>query len=271
MNTDVWRVVGFHGAELRSPALHGPVVVDGGGFLVATDVAADRVRIPNDGPLPGVGTRIGPWPYVAGNVVLVADNWELRELTEDVTTTAAARALLDAVTFVDERPLQACCAERLVGDARGFVAWYAPTADVNSVRALLRDVARERLRAALPILPDATLRDVAWRLQRAATTPDDDIEAMAALRVGGMPVAEVKELLAELVRELPAKERARRFAVAVRDATAAREGKSVDGTRLDVLEKQYAALRKEHDALKKHVAAMEKRVGSIPQRLGGRS
>lgn len=270
-DTSDWRVVGFHGSELRSPALHGPVVVDGDGFMV-NEALADRVRVPDDGPLPGFGTRIGPWPNVAGNVVLVADHWELSEADRAVldrsSLTPNASAFLSATTRDNAEAMWMCHAQRLRYANAGFVAWYAAPADVDSVRALLRDVARERLRAALPILPDATLQDVAWRFQRAATTPDDEIEALAALRVAGVPAKEADELLAELARDMPLRERKRRFAVALRAATVARHPVSNE-TRLDVLEKRYAALIKEHDALKKRVDELERRALAIPHRREG--
>lgn len=218
------QVVAFHGVVVpgRSPGLHGAVVVDRDGHLVHDDGSVDaQVSIAPEGPLPGEGTRIGPWPHAPGKVVITVDRALLRKARAkahgDLDCRPDVRRFLDAVEVNDSKALARHHAQR-VDTSKSVVAWYATIAEVESLRALLRAVAYDDLRAALARGGDLFIREEAWQLQRAATTPDDEIFALAALQIAGIEAAEVRELLDELVRDVPARERRRGFTAALKRA-----------------------------------------------------
>jgi len=95
------------------------------------------------------------------------------------------------------------------------VAWYAPRADIDALRLLLRGIAVTDLRAALARGGDLFIREQAWQLQRAATGPEDDLVALAALQLAGLDASEVKELLPELAQDLTPQQQKRGFAAAL--------------------------------------------------------
>lgn len=217
-----FQVVAFHGVVVpgRSPGLHGVVVVDREGHLLRDDGRVDaHVHITSEGPLPGEGTRIGPWPYAPGKAVITADRALLRKARakaySDFDAVPAVRDFLDEVEHNDLAALARYHAQR-VDDSKSVVAWYATPTEIDFLRALLRAVAHDDLRAALAVGGDHFIREEAWQLQRAATAPDDEIFALAALQVAGIAAAEVRELLDELVRDVAPRERRRRFTAALK-------------------------------------------------------
>lgn len=214
-------VVAFHGEVVPgcSPGLHGPVVVDEEGHLIRESGEPDEeVTIAPEGPLPGVGTRVGPWPHTPGKVVISVDVALLRKarkcLYDGAGDAGVLRSFLDAIERRDDDALRSLGAQRIAG-ASTVVAWYAARADVDALRLLLRGIAVADLRAALARGGDLFVREQAWQLQRAATGPEDDLMALAALQLAGLDASEVNELLPELVQDLSPPQRKRGFAAAL--------------------------------------------------------
>lgn len=210
------RVIGFHGQVTpgRSPGLRGPVVVDAEGHFVHPDGEIDRDEtIADDAPLPGDGTRIGPWPHEPEKFVIVVD----RPLIRKVRVMAAQHGVTgDVNTFLraaseedDPSALRAVFAQRL-GDRNAPVAWYASRANIDALRVLLRDLALDELRHAVARGGSVFVRSHAWQLQRAAVTVDDDLLAIAALERSGLDKDDVKELLDDLARDLTPRDRSAR-------------------------------------------------------------
>jgi uncharacterized protein (DUF952 family) len=209
------RVIGFHGHVTpgRSPGLRGPVVVDAQDHFVHPDGEIDRdVTIADDAPLPGDGTRIGPWPYEPEKVVLVVDRPLLRKvrvLARRRGVTGDVETFLHAAT-VDGSALRASTAQQL-GDVNAPIAWYASRANVDVLRVLLRDLALDDLQHEVASGGNVFVRLYAWQLQRSAVTVDDDLVAIAALEHSGLDKADVNELRDDLARDLPARARAARL------------------------------------------------------------
>ncbi len=180
----------------------------------------EGVTITSDGPLPGVGTRIGPWPHVAGKVVITADRALLRRARHRSRRVpgvdARVGAFLDALEPLDDDALRAQGAQ-LIHQMNTVVAWYADRDVVDALRVLLRDIAFDDLKKELASPSLHSLRERAWQLQRAAVEPRDDLYALAALQVAKVDPDEVKELLRELARDLSPQQRRRGFEKAVAD------------------------------------------------------
>ncbi len=214
-----YTVVAFHGliAGRCTPGLHGPVVIDASGHMLRGNGEVDPdVLITAEGPLPGEGTRVGPWPYVPGAIVITVDRPLLRAaraLAYQRGVTGSVWDLLEAENQNGEA-LRAHHAERLAATPT-VVAWYSSRANIDALRVLLRDVAHDKLMDTNTRDGIHLLRARAWQLQRSAMNADDDLLAIAALHVSGLDKADVQELLEDLVKDLPARTRTARFKAAV--------------------------------------------------------
>src|SRR5687768_16497877 len=93
------QVIGFHGEvdAAHTPARRAPILADGEGWLVRLVASRDEsgegssdarqvrvqfergsLQVEAKGPLPGVGTRVGPWPARLGYTVVLLGQTELR-------------------------------------------------------------------------------------------------------------------------------------------------------------------------------------------------
>lgn len=209
-------VVGFHGVVVpgRSPGLHAPVAVDAAGRLVDDGGVHPDVVIPTDSweALPGDGTRIGPWPFVDGNAVITADVPLLRKVRQKffgrLTEIPALHGFLKSVD------LQRGASFSRVPETH-VVAWYAPRREIDALRRMIRDVARDQLDEALQAGGDLFIQQSAWALQRAAMSALDDLYAIAALQIANVDPDEAHELREELVRDLPVSKREAAYKVAL--------------------------------------------------------
>lgn len=209
-------VVGFHGVVVpgRSPGLHAPVVVDAAGRLVDDGGVHSDVVVSTDArePLPGEGTRVGPWPFVEGNVVITADVPLLRKVRQKffdrLTETPVLHVFLEFVNL-PAGPNFSRVVETHV------VAWYAPRREIDALRGMIRDFAKDQLDEALQAGGDLFIQQSAWALQRAAMSADDDLYAIAALQVANVDPDEARELRDELVRDLPVSKREAVYKVAL--------------------------------------------------------
>ena len=212
-------VVGFHGAMAadETPAKLGPVYVNATGCLSrivevgptrATpihEVQFESFEPPlRDGePLPGNGTRIGPWSARLGNIVMAVGPDERRRVAElrryaSGHSTASVQRFLDWFEGAELRSDELFC-ER----SDEIALWYCTEDDGFALLACVHHVVKDAFFAALrsQSLPD--LEEMAWWLSRAAIDDHDIYLAGAALRRMDAPAWDV------LVREglhLPKKE-----------------------------------------------------------------
>jgi hypothetical protein len=212
-------VVGFHGAMAadETPAKLGPVYANARGCLSRiVDVGPTRgtpinhVRIESfepplgDGePLPGNGTRVGPWSARLGNVIMAIGPDERRRAPElrryaSEHGTASVRRFLDWFESEESRSDVLLC-ER----AEKIALWYCTEDDGFSLLACVHHVVKEAFFAALRSQSSSDLEEMAWWLSRAAVDDHDIYLAGAALRRIDSPAWEL------LIREglhLPKKE-----------------------------------------------------------------
>lgn len=201
-------VVGFHGVVVpgRSPGLHGPVVVDAMNRLVDGGGVHEDLVIEPDAPLPGDGTRIGPWPYEPNHIVITVDAALLRDARllfyKRGSRDPTLRSCLDAISHGGVEEMERCLARRVPEERSTVVAWYASRKVVDVLRGLLRDLARSKVERALARGIPQDIEAAAWGLQRAAVSSNDDLFAGAALAASGMQIEEVHEIFRELARDL---------------------------------------------------------------------
>lgn len=197
------RVVGFHGDVDgdETPAKLGPVYVDGAGSLAhvvelgpTRSTPAGQIRIetypppfPEHGPLPGQGTRIGPWPAQPAGVVMAVGPQE-RRLIGELRRQARTRGRGRVPSFVewfasDEQRSDALSCERQEDVALWCCREDEAFSLLECVHRVVRDVFFEAVRSRTP---DA-LEDAAWWLQRAAIADEDIFLAGAALRSLALP------------------------------------------------------------------------------------
>jgi hypothetical protein len=203
------RVIGFHGEvdAADTPARRAAILVDEEGWLVRllppssdasrggpvaerpvqVQVERGTLHINAEGPLPGVGTRLGPWPARLGYTVVLLGQTELR---------AAARLAAHAPAdesgptrlihwLAQDRPSPA---PEMTAHLEGLVAWYCPEREAHS---LWLSILREARLAALQSFGGSPqlLEEAAWWLSRAALSDDDLYLAAACLKHAGSPHA----------------------------------------------------------------------------------
>lgn len=203
------RVIGFHGEvdAADTPARRAPVLVDEEGWLVrlipAREASAEalgeeravpvhiergQLQVGSEGPLPGVGTRLGPWPAHLGHTVVLLGQCELRAAARLVAHTAAEES---GPRRLIEWLAQGCPAPAPEGTSQqeGLVAWYCPEGEAH---ALWESILREARLAALRSFggSPSLLEEAAWWLSRAALSDEDLYLAGACLKHAGSPHAE---------------------------------------------------------------------------------
>ncbi|MBZ4415299.1 hypothetical protein [Myxococcus sp. RHSTA-1-4] len=203
------QVVGFHGEVDAgdTPARRAAILVDAEGWLVRILPFSDAperepgeerparirlergpLRVDAEGPLPGVGTRLGPWPARLGYTVVLLGQTELR---------AAARLAAHAPAdesgptrliqwLAQGRPAPA---PEWTAQLNGLVAWYCPEREAH---ALWLSILREARLAALQSFGGSPqlLEEAAWWLSRTALSDDDLYLSAACLKHAGSPHAE---------------------------------------------------------------------------------
>ena len=191
-------VVGFHGAMApdETPAKLGPVYANARGCLSRiVDVGPTRatpihrVRIESfepplgdDEPLPGNGTRVGPWSVRLGNVVMAIGPDERRRAAElrryaNEHGTASVRRFLDWFGGAEVPSDDLLCERR-----EEIALWYCTEDDGFSLLACVHHVVKDAFFAALRSQSPSELEEMAWWLSRAAIDDHDIYLAGAALR-----------------------------------------------------------------------------------------
>jgi len=212
-------VVGFHGAMAadETPAKLGQVYVNAAGCLTriielgptrATPIHQLRIEpfeppLRNEEPLPGNGTRIGPWSARLGNVIMAIGPDERRKVAElrryaSTHSTASVQHFLEWFAGISPRSDELLCERR---DEISF--WYCTADDGFALLTCVHHVVKDEFFAAVRSRSSTDLEEMAWWLSRAAVDDHDIYLAGAALRQMDSPAWEV------LIREglhLPKKE-----------------------------------------------------------------
>jgi hypothetical protein len=202
--------IGFHGEvdAAHTPARRAALLADEDGWLVRLAASSDapgegsgngrqvRVQIERgalqvkaEGPLPGVGTRLGPWPARLGYTVVLLGKTELsaaaRLAAHAPADEAAATRFIHWLAQGRPEPVL-----ELTAQLEGLVAWYCPEEEAHTLwLAILRE-ARLATFHAFAGGPSQSLEEAAWWLSRAALSDDDLYLAAACLKHAGSPHAE---------------------------------------------------------------------------------
>ena len=217
------RVIGFHGEvdAADTPARRAAILVDEEGWLVRLLPASDaseedpgakrpkkvqlergQLQVSSEGALPGVGTRLGPWPARLGYTVVLLGQSELRVAARLAAHTPADESGPTRLIqwLAQDRPAPA---PEMTAQLEGLVAWYCPDADAHS---LWLSILREARLAALQSFGGNPqhLEEAAWWLSRAALSDDDLYLAAACLKHAGSPHAEA--MLQAMLETTPAPE-----------------------------------------------------------------
>lgn len=193
-------VAGFHGdvAADETPAKLGPVHVDAAWCHArivevgpTRHTPAGQVRIETfppplskdaQEPLPGRGTRIGPWPARLGNTIMAVGPEE-RRLLRKLREAAGRRGVGRVASFLDWFATSATRSDDLCCERQdGIAIWYC---DANEGFALLEAVhgaVRDELFDAIRDGDADAMEEAAWWLSRAAIADEDIWLAGAALR-----------------------------------------------------------------------------------------
>jgi len=234
-------VVGFHG-ELtpdQTPARSQPIWVDNNNRMVSlvepgrlrrhADLPApppgklwieriSDVELASSSPLPGVGTRIGPWtPARPAWIVATLGPRELKILSslrvDDSNHPRVDKFLLWLSWLAAGEEGSDLHCER---DGQ-LVHWYCAAADELELRRRIRMVAENALVTDARAQAPAQLQKTSFWLARAATRDEDIYRAAAGLAYPtGEPSPRVDSLLGMLTHKCDAAERQRHFAAAGR-------------------------------------------------------
>lgn len=198
-------VIGHHGrlGQDQTPARRGAVLADAAGHIVdpretrpartrkgaptgKREVALERIgRVGPDGELPGIGTRIGPWPARLDHYVVLLGERELRCVDRIARAEAArseparVREVLRWLAGSEARSDQLTC-ERL----GGLIAWYCSEDEAFALWTQIQPVAREDL-FAVRRSGNQEIINAAYWLTRAAMSDADIYLAVAAMRGAG--------------------------------------------------------------------------------------
>ncbi|HZH77134.1 MAG TPA: hypothetical protein VEY88_13975 [Archangium sp.] len=203
------RVLGFHGqVETRStPARRAPILADDEGWLVRllvpetlegtadsdgprhVQVERGSLQVQEGQPLPGVGTRLGPWPARLGyTMVLLGESEQRRAKRLSLHVPGGEKGVTALIDWLGQgRPQPA--PER-VAVIDGLVAWYCGEAEAYSLWSAILREARLALLQAFGHQPPESLEEPAWWLSRAALSDDDLYLAAACLKHAGSSHAE---------------------------------------------------------------------------------
>lgn len=212
-------VIGFHGAMAadETPAKLGPVYANAAGCLTrivavgptrATPIHKMRIEsfeppLGKEEPLPGNGTRIGPWSARLGNVVMAIGPVEQRKLAE-LRRYAKTHGTAAVQRFIEWFAGAAPRAEDLLCEQQEDIAlWYCTADDGFALLKCVHHVVKDAFFAAVRSQSSTDMEETAWWLSRAAVDDHDIYLAGAALRRMDSPAWEL------LVREglhLPKKE-----------------------------------------------------------------
>ncbi len=196
-------VVGFHGQIEPSctPARQGTVFADHRHRLVdfvqvspghvagSAEVWIETgVVAPPAASLPGIGTRVGPWPARLGHYVAVVGPTEIGRIgalqrAARVDDPPRVARFLDWIETDETSSLDLEC-ERLGGI---IVAWHCAPDEGAALWARIGRVATAELLEAAAGTDEAAIRHASWRLQRAAVTDDDVYLAAAGLERARSP------------------------------------------------------------------------------------
>jgi hypothetical protein len=203
------RVLGFHGQvdAAHTPARRAPILADEEGWLVRLlvpetlgdtadsdgprhiQVERGSLQVQEGQPLPGVGTRLGPWLARLGYTVVLLGESEQRHATRLSLHVPRAKvgvtALIDWLALGRPQP-----APERVASIGALVAWYCSEAEAYSLWSAILREARLALLHAFGHQPPASLEEPAWWLSRAALSDDDLYLAAACLKHAGSPHAE---------------------------------------------------------------------------------
>ncbi|WP_437962449.1 hypothetical protein WME76_45190 (plasmid) [Sorangium sp. So ce119] len=201
------RAVGHHGrvAQDQTPARREVVLADAKGRLVELvevrpprkskgtsedihEVAAAVIgKLTEEGALPGIGTRFGPWPARLHDTVVILGERELARLdriargsprSEPSRIAALLRWLGQGASRSDEL---AC--ERV----EGLVTWYCSEEESLALWRRIQPIARQDLHAAARREDPHELRDASFWLSRTALADEDIYLAVTGLRRAGYP------------------------------------------------------------------------------------
>jgi hypothetical protein len=218
------RVIGFHGEvdAAHTPARRAPLLVDEEGWLVrlspeelstgeeaSTGPAFHRVRIERGllqvntetGPLPGVGTKLGPWPARVGDTVVLLGEAERRAAAHLASLVTAGEPEVREFVFWVARGCPPAAPARAV-QLDTLVAWCCSMEEAHSLwRHVLQEARLAVMSAFAQGQPPHALEEAAWWLSRAALTDEDLYLSAAALKHAGTPDAEA--MLRAMLREAP--------------------------------------------------------------------
>jgi hypothetical protein len=186
-------VIGFHGyvEPDETPARLGPVYVDAQGCHARiAEVGLTQVRIesyppplPAEGPLPGDGTRAGPWAARVGYTIIAIGPEEKRR--GDALRRHAARENGRVAGFLawfvgsELRSSELCCERR----EDSVALWYCAEREGFTLRDSIVRVAKAELVETIRQGSSfEAIEDVAWWLSRAAVAEADIFLAGASLR-----------------------------------------------------------------------------------------
>ncbi|MFS8065575.1 MAG: hypothetical protein ACMG6S_04305 [Byssovorax sp.] len=204
-------VVGFHGAMAadETPAKLGPVYANAAGRLTrivevgptrATPIHRMRIEsfeppLADGGPLPGNGTRIGPWSARLGNVVMAIGPYEQRKVAE-LRRYASTHGTPPVERFIEWFANHELRSEDLQCERQNEIAlWCCTAGDGFALLKCVHHVVKDAFFAAVRSQSSADMEETAWWLSRAAVDDHDIYLAGAALRRMDSPAWEL------LVRE----------------------------------------------------------------------
>ncbi|HZI08893.1 MAG TPA: hypothetical protein VE153_00815, partial [Myxococcus sp.] len=154
------QVIGFHGEvdAAHTPARRAPILADEDGWLVRLVTSSEMsgegssearqirvqlergsLQVKAEGPLPGIGTRLGPWQARLGYTVVLLGQTELHaaaRLAAHATADESAPTRL-IHWLAQGRPEPA---PELTARLEGLVAWYCPEDEAHTLwLAILRE------------------------------------------------------------------------------------------------------------------------------------
>lgn len=200
------QVIAHHG-ELepdQTPARRGAVLADAAGRII--HIGEARPVRPKDGMpapeyevspevvgsldpgggLPGIGTRIGPWPARLGDYVVTIGRRELRcvgRMQRQQPVSGEPARVQDFLrwTVGTEMRSEPLTCERI----DEHIAWYCSENEAFALWKRIQPVALEELRYAVNRRGEQEIIDVAYWLTRAALSDEDIYLAVAAMRLAG--------------------------------------------------------------------------------------
>lgn len=201
------QVIGFHGGvESKStPALRRPIwanargrmclCVDDSVYLAEVEHARLEILMPlsvevkwelgvsckkPDDPIPGDGTRCGPWPVRLTWVIVIIGEREGKRIDALRRRTQNLRVFKFLSWFQVQLSTPGNCVSGYYERQGNLGVWYCSPEDAYS----LRQTIAEEVRTALLYEQDGIV-DLAWWLFCTATSREDFIMAVAGLRLGG--------------------------------------------------------------------------------------